>query len=80
MRDRKIVRVVDARRAQRRITLWLVCGHVLSIDQRTWEAAPADQLPTVGGVVQCSFCPDPPPDDVRTEKSAQALWREAGEP
>lgn len=80
-RDRKVVKVVDAIRGQQRVILWLEgCPHKISITDKAWLAQPDHLRPTVGEVVQCPHCPDPPPQDERLEKSATRLWREAGEP
>ena len=79
MRLRTCWRVIDARANQGlgKIFLNLECRHNLIINMGPGE------MPTnwvAGGLVQCPHCPGPTQEEVKQEKSAQQLWREAAEP
>lgn len=78
MRLQTCGRVVDARRRQGRIILWLACGHKISVDVPAGADLPDNWK--VGGQVACHFCPDPTEEERRVEKSAAQLYKEAGEP
>ena len=80
MRDQRVTKVVDALVNQRRVIVWLACSHKISISATAWYEQNLEHRVTVGEVVQCPYCPDPPPEDVRREKTAQQLWNEAGQP
>lgn len=80
-RERKITRVVDALAGQDRIILWLDCPHKISVGRAALEQlGHYEGLYQVGHTLLCPHCPDPPPEDVRRSKTAQQLYREAGEP
>lgn len=82
MRTQVIERVVDARAGQQRVIYWLRCGHKLSVAANVVNLHPAHYLSAMqtGAMMNCSFCPDPTPVEVRESKSARQLWKEAGEP
>lgn len=83
---RRITRLVDARRSQQRVTIWLECHHILSLTVRDLEAMSQGEQHNFFRDNQpdqyrlCPVCPDPTPIEVRREKSATQLWKEAGEP
>ena len=81
MQTRKVVRVVDALRAQRRIIYTLDCGHFLSLTTQEIEASdfPREHY-LAAGQARCFSCPDPEPERAERLKSANQLWKEAGEP
>lgn len=77
MRSQPIKRTVDATETQQRIILHLSCGHNVSITSRQLQAERhiVEQLQTATHW-PCPYCPDPKPP----AKTAQQMWREAGEP
>ena len=72
---RVIVRVHDLRRTPRpRVTIQLECRHIVA------DLWPAEYpLPVVGGSVRCPFCALTEVELQQT-KTAQQLYKEAGEP
>jgi hypothetical protein len=81
MQTRTITRVVDAIAAQQRVILWLDCKHTVSLNMRQLHEQPyPNKTLVVGGSCDCPHCPDRTVEQIREAKSAQRLWREAGEP
>lgn len=82
MKSQKIVKVVDAFSNQARAIIWLECHHKVSITLAQAATLPRGYIQSLrpGGKLDCPFCPDPPPEVVRQEKSARELYKEAGEP
>lgn len=85
MRNRAIVRVVDALASQQRIIVWLECKHTVTITTLQAHDMTAQEVAHMkpGNPWPCPHCPDPPPptaEDLRRLKTAQQLYREAGEP
>lgn len=76
MRERRIVKIVDALASQERIILRLECNHTLSITL----AALVEHKPTLEDTAICPFCPDVPEAAQAPVKTAQQLWKDAGEP
>lgn len=84
MRERAVTRVVDALQSQDRYIIWLECHHRVSLSLRQLQANPTimAQLHEAEKSKRwlCPFCAPPDPEEVRQEKSATQLWKEAGEP
>lgn len=68
--------------AQQRVILWLECHHKVSFTKVQLQLKPREYLAEIthSGKFDCPFCPDPPPEVVRQEKSSRELWKDAGEP
>lgn len=82
MQTQDIIRTVDALAGQQRVILWLRCGHKVSLGIREIHADPALVRKLKSGCTQweCHHCPDLPKPTEREQKTAQQLYREAGEP
>lgn len=78
MRLRKCIRFIDRRDSQSRVFLNLECRHNLVIKMLDGGELPANW--TAGGDVMCPHCPEPSPVEVKQAKTAQQLYKEAGEP
>jgi hypothetical protein len=81
MRAQKLLRVVDALATQNRVILWLECDHKVTVTAQDlvregWNVQRIKDQPWA----MCPFCPDPPPEVKQAAKSANQLWKEAGEP
>lgn len=82
MRIRKVLKMVDARRAQRRVIIHLECAHTLTIVDHAigthvlqeFQAHPEDTQ------MHCLHCPDITAPEQRRETTARELWKDAGEP
>jgi hypothetical protein len=68
--------------SQSRAIIWLECHHKISITRVQLATLPGDYLTRVSqqGKIECPFCPDAPAESTREQKSAQRLYKEAGEP
>lgn len=82
MRDRVIKRVIDARGGQGRIIIHLDCQHTASVivEEAVLTPLVVEALGLTGQARTltkwpCEYCPYE-----AEEKSANQLWREAGEP
>lgn len=75
----RVTRVVEAVH-QNRVIVWLECHHKLSFPDMAHARAGAVMAGDEMLNRDCPFCPDPPPEVVRQEKTAVQLWKEAGEP
>lgn len=84
MRIQPVKRIVNALDGQDRFIVQLTCGHNLSVSRQEIDSDPKvlEYLRQAerSGSFGCWECPDPDPEEVRREKSATQLWREAGEP
>lgn len=85
MREQAVKRVFNNLASQDRVVLELRCGHYVSLS--SLEVFPRFYHHLMKGDVlwafptwPCAQCPDPDPKEVREEKPATQLWREAGEP
>lgn len=83
MQRRKINRVVDLISTQSKAILNLDCGHNPSISLAQIQMMPLEKFERLvkhEQVWDCNDCPDPTPATERQKKTAQQLYREAGEP
>jgi hypothetical protein len=57
------------------------CSHVISVVTNPHIDPPEQTEQYLTDIeIVCPFCPDPPPEDPQRLKTAQQLWKEAGEP
>ena len=82
VKAQRIVKVRDLLATQQRITVLCACGHWTSISELDARAMDrrALALITPDNEFPCAHCPDPAPEELRRDKSATQLWKEAGEP
>lgn len=77
MRDRRILRSVNALASQQRLIIHLECSHNITVTNLDYAAHQmAVDRRILSQVWPCQFCEDPPPP----QKTVIQMWHEAGEP